>query len=133
MKYLLDTNVCIRYLNDSSKLLIRKFETLPPLDIALCAIVEAELFYGAMKSKNSVQTLAKQHGFLQPYKSLPFDSTAASHCGRVRVYLENQRTPIDPYDLMIAAIALTHDLILVTHDQHFSRVPGLQIEDWEAL
>jgi tRNA(fMet)-specific endonuclease VapC len=34
-------------------------------------------------------------------------------------------------DLLIAATAVTHGLTLVTHNtQHFSRVAGLQLEDW---
>jgi len=38
---------------------------------------------------------------------------------------------IGPYDLMIAALA--HNLTLVTHNvREFSRVEGLQIEDWET-
>ena len=40
---------------------------------------------------------------------------------------------IGPNDLTIASIALSHGLILVTHNTaEFSRVPGLQIEDWEV-
>lgn len=38
-----------------------------------------------------------------------------------------------PNDLMIAAIALTHDAILVTaNTRKFARVEGLRWEDWEA-
>jgi tRNA(fMet)-specific endonuclease VapC len=41
-------------------------------------------------------------------------------------------TPIGPYDLQIASIALSRDLILVTHNtREFSRVKDLVIEDWE--
>lgn len=41
-------------------------------------------------------------------------------------------TPIGLYDLQIAAIALANNLILVMHNtREFSRVKGLQIEDWE--
>jgi tRNA(fMet)-specific endonuclease VapC len=46
--------------------------------------------------------------------------------------LANRGTPIGPHDLMIAAIAQVHNLTLVTHNlSEFSRVPGLQVEDWE--
>lgn len=38
---------------------------------------------------------------------------------------------LDSVDLMIAAVALEHDLTLVTHNvKHFAPVPGLRIEDW---
>ena len=39
---------------------------------------------------------------------------------------------IGPHDLQIAAVALQHDLTLVTHNaREFQRVAGLKIEDWE--
>ncbi len=42
--------------------------------------------------------------------------------------------PIGPYDLMIAATAVSHNLTLVTHNtQEFSRVVGLKFEDWELV
>jgi tRNA(fMet)-specific endonuclease VapC len=45
----------------------------------------------------------------------------------------SQSTPIGPYDLQIAAIALAYDVTLVTHNTgEFSRVPHLRIEDWES-
>ena len=38
---------------------------------------------------------------------------------------------IGPYDMLIAAIAMAHNLIVVTHNtKHFGRIPGLKIEDW---
>ena len=47
--------------------------------------------------------------------------------------LRRAGTPIGPYDVLIAAIALAHDLVLVTHNtKEFERVQGLKIEDWEA-
>ena len=133
MKYLLDTNVCIHYLNRRSETIIRKLELHPPDDIAVCVVVEAELYYGAMKSNNPEHTLAEQSEFLKPYKSLPFDKATALEFGRIRAFLEKQGMPIGPYDLMIAAIALTNNLILVTHNtKEFGRVPDLRVEDWEA-
>ena len=35
-------------------------------------------------------------------------------------------------DYWIAAIALTHDLVLITNDPDFDRVPALQKENWLA-
>jgi tRNA(fMet)-specific endonuclease VapC len=63
---------------------------------------------------------------------LPFDDAAAEAYGRLRAELARRGTPIGPNDLMIAAIALAHDLTLVTHNTaEFSRVSGLRLEDWE--
>jgi tRNA(fMet)-specific endonuclease VapC len=133
MKYLLDTNVCIRYLNRRSTSIINNMEIHPPSDIVVCIIVEAELYYGAMNSDNPEHTLAEKREFLQVYETLPFDRDAALNFGRIRTSLKKQGTPIGPYDLMIAAIALTNNLILVTHNtREFGRVSGLRVEDWET-
>ena len=45
----------------------------------------------------------------------------------------NIGTPIGSYDLQIAAIALSNDLLIVTHNtREFERIDGLKLEDWEA-
>lgn len=39
--------------------------------------------------------------------------------------------PIGPHDVLIAATALAHGAILVTHDtEELARVHGLRLEDW---
>jgi tRNA(fMet)-specific endonuclease VapC len=132
MKYLLDTNVCIKYLNED--LIIRqKLENTDLEAIAVCSVVKLELFYGAMRSDNPDQVWAKVKRFLEVFISLPFDDISALNAGRIRAQLANAGTPIGYNDLLIASIALSHDLILVTHNtKEFVRVEGLKIEDWEV-
>lgn len=132
MKYLLDTNTCIRYLNRRSASIIAKMTGLAPSDIAMCSIVKAELFAGAGKSRTPDKTLAKQRIFLDQFVSLPFDDAAALAYGPLRATLELAGTPIGPLDMLIASITLANGLTLVTHNRaEFSRVAGLQLEDWE--
>ena len=133
MIYLLDTNTCIRYLNGRSASIRRRFETTRPQDIGVCSVVKAELFYGALKSRNPVNNLAKQRRFLGRFVSLPFDDLAAEAYGRIRARLEQTGLLIGPNDLLIAAIADAHQVTLVTHNtREVQRVEGLQIVDWEA-
>ena len=133
MTYLLDTNACIRYLNRRSVGVRRRLQALKPQDVAVCSVVKAELFYGAMRTNNPQKTLAKQQKFLSQFVSLPFDDRAAEVYGKIRAELAAKGTPIGPNDLMIAAIAIVHNVTLVTHNtREFSRVNGLRIEDWEA-
>jgi tRNA(fMet)-specific endonuclease VapC len=132
MTYLLDTNTCIRYLNGKSESIRQSLESKRPDDIALCSVVKAELFYGAMKSANPEKNLAKQQQFASPFVSLPFDDKAAETYSQIRAKLEKLGTPIGPNDLLIAAIALANDVTLVTHNtREFGRVEGLKLEDWE--
>ena len=55
---------------------------------------------------------------------LPARETA-EHYARLFVQLKRAGTPIPDNDLWIAALALEHDLQLLTRDRHFERVPQL--------
>jgi tRNA(fMet)-specific endonuclease VapC len=132
MKYLLDTNTCIRYLNGTSQSVFNKLDKLPETDVYVCSIVKLELRYGALRSNIIQEILKQQENFLDRFISLPFDDKAHIYASQLRADLARLGTPIGPYDLLIASIALANDLILVTHNvREFSRVSGLKIEDWE--
>lgn len=131
--YLLDTNACIRILNNSSALLVNRLKQQSPRDLFLCSIVKAELVFGAYRSAHAAANLRVLKGFFEPFKSLPFDDLCVEEYGRIRSDLERIGQPIGPYDLMIAATSLAHDLILVTNNtREFSRVVGLRVEDWQT-
>ena len=130
--YLLDTNVCVRYLNGRAPQVRLRLQSKTPQDIAVCSVVKGELFAGAARSTDPVRTRAQQEAFLSVFVSLPFDDAAASVFAELRADLAKAGTPIGPYDLQIAAIALANNLILVTHNtKEFSRIANLVCEDWE--
>lgn len=133
MKWLLDTNACIRYLNGRSARLRDRLAAASPNDIAVCSIVKAELFFGASMCQRPEETLIRQQQFLEPLHSYPFDDESAANYAKIRSHLKTLGTPIGPNDLMIASIAITNGLTLITHNiSEFARVPGLSIEDWES-
>jgi len=131
--YLPDTNAVIRFLNPGQNPVKDHFLSVDFLDIRLCSVVKAELYYGAMKSSRSTDNLLLLDELFSNLDSLPFDDDAARKYGEIRSVLTRLGKPIGPNDLMIAATALVHGAVLVTHNtREFSRVEGLQIEDWEA-
>ena len=130
MRYLLDTNACIVYLNKKSTGVRDKISTIDDQQIVVCSIVKAELTLGAMLSHHPEKTLSKQQEFLNRFASLPFDDSAARLHGVIRADLRRKGIPIGPYDSLIAAIALAHDVKLITHNvREFSRVENLNFED----
>ncbi len=129
--YLLDTNACITYINDRNSTVARRLAQLYPSRVFVCQIVKAELYYGAYKSSRREQNLDLLHRFFKQFASLPFDDQAVEIYGDIRNELAKRGTPIGPNDLIIAAIAVAHKAILVTHNtREFDRVPGLHVEDW---
>jgi tRNA(fMet)-specific endonuclease VapC len=130
--YLLDTNACIRILNDTSPSLIQRLASHAPSEIRLCSIVKAELLYGARHSQQVEENLKLLARFFAPFVSLPFNDRCAEHYGQIRTELARVGAIIGPNDLLIAAIARPYDLTLVTHNlEEFGRVTGLRLEDWE--
>jgi tRNA(fMet)-specific endonuclease VapC len=96
-------------------------------------VVKAELLYGPRRSSRVADNLRLLHRFFRPFVCLPFDDRCAEHYGMIRADLARLGQPIGPNDLLIAATARAHDLVLVTHNtEEFSRVVGLQMEDWEG-
>ena len=131
--YLLDTNACIRLLNNSSSHLVARIRQHSPADILLCSIIKAELVYGAYHSSRAADNLRLLNHFYEPFVSLPFDDSCVDIYGRIRSDLARIGTPIGPNDLLIAATAVANGLTLVTANQReFGRVTGLLTENWET-
>ena len=132
MKFLLDTNTCIRYINGRSSQIRARMRTMDEQDIVVSTITMGEMFAGSAKSRQPQHSRSKQDAFFIRFKHLSFDSVAADEFGRIRAYLDTAGTQIGPYDMQIAAIAVVHNLIVVTHNtREFGRISWLKVEDWE--
>jgi len=69
--------------------------------------------------------------FLEPLLILDFDSNAAEFYANIRANLERSGSIIGGNDLLIAAHAVSLDLVLITNNvKEFERVEGLKIENW---
>lgn len=133
MSYLLDTNTVIGILRGRSPALLAHLAVVPRPLLRTCSVIKAELFYGSLRSARPRENREAQEAFLAGLTSYDFDDAAVEHYARIRAAFETAGTPIGSMDYLIAAIALAHDLVLVTHNtREFGRVPGLNMEDWEA-
>jgi tRNA(fMet)-specific endonuclease VapC len=133
MIFLPDTNACISLLRQRDDRLIARWKSVKATNVVLCSIIVYELRYGAQRSSDPAREHSKLDVFLNPFASLSFDDQCARICAEVRADLERVGRVIGPHDLQIAAVALQHDLTLVTHNtEEFSRVAGLKLDDWEV-
>ena len=131
MKFLLDTNICVFVIRRKSAAVVARLEQYAAEEIGISAVTLAKLRYGADKSERPAQNHAALDAFLVPLMTVDFDADAANFYGTVRAELERRGTPIGPLDTMIAAHAICLGIPLVTNNTaEFSRVPGLQVEDW---
>lgn len=128
--YLLDTNILIYFFKGLGQI-AEKLLSVPPKDIGVPAIVVFELEVGIAKSLSPHKRKAQLNQFTDVVHVLPFGLDEARHAAKIRAELETRGNPIGPYDVLIAATAISQRGILVTHNTiEFKRVEGLQIEDW---
>jgi len=128
VRFLLDTDTCIFALKHNPGVLAQ-MQKLSPGDIAVSAMNEAELRYGALNSQNPARSLKEVEAFLVPIQVLPFDADASRDHARLRLALKSK--PIGERDLVVASVAASHRLTVVTHNvKEFGRVPGLKVTDW---
>ncbi len=130
LRYLLDTNLCIRVLRDRPAGLRGRFNA-EASGLCISDVVLYELFFGAEKSAKPVENRAAVEGFAARLNVLSFDSAAAAHAASIRADLERRGASIGAYDLLIAGHARSRGLIVVTGNlREFNRVEGLRSEDW---
>ncbi|WP_276839058.1 type II toxin-antitoxin system VapC family toxin [Anaerovibrio lipolyticus] len=129
--YLLDTNICIYAINGRHPKLTEHLLSIPPSQIYISSITIGELEYGAAKSHWGERTRQTIRAFLASFDPLPFTADHAIVFGQQRALLASKGIPIGVLDLMIASQGLSNKLKVVTHNtRDFSRIEGLQLEDW---
>lgn len=129
--YLLDTNICIYFMKNESPVLTEKILSCNPSELYVSSVTIFELEYGAAKSNWGDRTRRNLAMFLAPFTILPFTADDAVEAGNIRAFLEAKGTIIGPYDIQLAAQAISNKLVLLTHNtSEFSRVPKLKLEDW---
>ena len=130
LRFLLDTNLCIRVLRDRSPSLRDRFNR-DADGLAISTIVLTELLHGAAKSARPERNRQEVENFASRLEVLPYDAAAAYHAADIRASLERQGRSIGGYDVLIAGHARSRGLIVVTGNRgEFDRVEGLRCEDW---
>ncbi len=129
-RYLLDTNIISELIRNPqgpvTDLIARKGEQ----SVCTSIVVAAELRFGARK-RASARLTRQMEAVLSAIEVLPLEEPIDKQYAELRFHLEKAGTPIGPNDMLIAAHALSLDLVLVTANQReFSRVQGLTVENW---
>ncbi|ANC31802.1 type II toxin-antitoxin system VapC family toxin [Isoptericola dokdonensis] len=128
--YLLDTNILIALLRDRGDAARRRLVEATGR-VGVSTISEMELEYGIERSASPARNRQAVDELLSLVEVIDLDSLAAMHAGRIRAVLAARGTPIGPYDALLAGHARSLGLVMVTNNvREFSRVPGLEVEDW---
>ena len=126
-RFLLDTNIVIALFADDIAV---KSNVAAAEEVFLSSIALGELCYGARRSGRVTENLARIDEFAAHSVVLGCDIDTAHHYGQVKNALRLKGRLIPENDIWVAAIALQHDLTLVTRDPHFDEVESLKAAMW---
>ncbi len=131
MNLFLDTDICVYALRGKYPEVQKRIAALPPERIKIPVIVKAELLTGALCSHKAEQACSVVEKFLGPFEIISFDDVCSVIYSQIRFDLEKKGQSIGPNDLLIAATALAHRGILITHNtKEFNRIADLKLQDW---
>ena len=132
LQYLLDTDMCIYLLNGDRRVKNRVAQTgLEAISVSILTV--GELYFGAYNSEKVEANLDRVRAFLSPPgpSVLPIDDAAAECFGRFKAELRRGGKPIGDMDLLIAGVAASRDLKVVTNNtEHFNRITDISLENW---
>jgi len=129
-RYLLDTNIASCIIKGNSPAVDRRLARVAMADVAISAVTEGELRFGAARLPQATRLHNLIEDFFLRVAILPWDSEAAQQYGQLRATLEREGQPMGNLDVMIGAHALALDAVLVTNDHAFARIKNLKVVDW---
>jgi len=128
---LLDTNILTAFLKGHARVVAQMEKHLDEVGQPSISIITYYELLRGLKELGSARRLA---GFEDPVGHLHVRLLTRRVMGRAAdLYVELRRRgePLEDADILIAATALAHNLVLVTdNEQHFRRIAELELEDW---
>jgi tRNA(fMet)-specific endonuclease VapC len=124
--YLLDTSVVVELFRNNVPIVAK----LTGKAVVLCSPVMGELYFGALKSADTVSQRRKLDSFAGAMTVYATDKRTSEHYASIKMALQLKGKPIPENDIWIAAVAIEHDLIVATRDAHFREVDSLKPEMW---
>ena len=126
-KCLLDTNIVIALFANETAV---KDNLAKTDEVFVSSVVIGELCYGAQKSRRAKENLSRIDDFASSSLVLGCDTETARVYGEIKNSLRLKGRPLPENDIWIAAIAVQHNLTLVSRDAHFSEIENLEVVAW---
>ncbi|MFA4820000.1 MAG: PIN domain-containing protein [Candidatus Aenigmatarchaeota archaeon] len=95
--------------------------------LAVAAPSVMELWTGAILSNKSASEKIKISELLSSFTIFHLDEKAAKEAGEIEADLIKKGQIIDAEDIMIAGIAKSNGEKLITRDQHYAKISGLNL------
>ena len=127
--YLLDTDIVV-FLFRHKKGIASRLSQLSPKDIYISEVTVAELEYGNYMSGKYKENREILDSFLTCVNVVPFSKGIPLYA-KERYRLRMAGQGIEDFDLLIGCTSVAENLTIVTNNvKHYSRIEGIQIENW---
>jgi len=131
MTYALDTNIISALLKGNQRVkdrvenVVRRGE-----DVFISAICYYEIKRGLLDA-NATTKISKFNQFCRLFGILMLDTQSMfDRAAEIYVNLKQKGELINDADILIASSAMEQNLILVTDDSDFNKIPNVKIENW---
>lgn len=128
-RWMLDTNMVSYAIKAAPPAVREHMLRHPPAALCISAVTQSELLYGVARKRGANQLALVVSEFLRWVDVMDWTAKVAAVHASLRADLEGQGITLGAFDLMIAAL----DMVLVSNDRAFERVPGLKLENWARL
>jgi tRNA(fMet)-specific endonuclease VapC len=127
-KYLLDTNIISYYLKGIENL---KEEITTNIDSLCISIISYYEIISGLQSIDANKRINEFEKFCKLIDIINLDKASILASCKIYASLKKSGKLIDDIDILIAGIALSNNLVMITDNtEHFDRIEGLKVENW---
>jgi len=128
---MLDTDILSEFLRGNQKVLENVERYLDEYDSVNISVITYYEIQNGLLYKDAKKQLAKFEEFVNLNNVIPLTIPMAKKAAEIQAYLRNKGTIIGHTDTLIAGIAMTNNLQLITNNtEHFKRVKGIDLDNW---
>jgi len=128
-KYLLDTNIISYYLKGIESL---KDKISSNIDLLSISIISYYEIVSGLQSIDATKRITEFEKFCELIDTINLDKASILASCKIYASLKKSGKLIDDIDILIAGIALSNNLVMVTDNiEHFGRIEGLEVENWK--
>jgi len=128
-RYLLDTNIISFYLKGDPSLKEKVLNNIGSIAISIISYYE---IVSGLQSINATKRIDEFDKFCELIDIVNLDKASILASCKIYSSLKKSGNLIDDIDILIAGIAKSNNLVMVTDNtQHFERIEGLKVENWK--